>query len=364
MADSFSVAVPTYNGVNHIRQALESVMAQEVGFELLVCDDRSDDQTLDVVRSVAGDRARIIVNSERLGLAGNWNRCVDQANNELVAIFHQDDVMHVDHLTSHVQAFASDAEGRVGMVASDAKVIDENGSPVSSKSARGAKLQDAPWTFRAGELPRELIASNPIRCSAVTLRKQAHETCGGFIPTYRYIVDWEFWRRLSAMWDAVWLPEPTVSVRRHSGSETHRFEKAADDLEEMERFFEDVSATVQDVDRPRLVGVRRALARAYLNRAYSAMRNGEARLAKRCWKRSRRIDPKIWRVVAADPRLCSGSRHWPSQKTATKRHKHAKRIFVHCLASSSTTSLSPVGKASPSASLCFEDSKTRNSRTS
>ncbi len=71
-----TVAVPTCNGARHLEEALRSVLAQEgIAFELLVSDDRSDDGTLEIVRAAAGDRVRIEVNSERLGLAGNWNRC-------------------------------------------------------------------------------------------------------------------------------------------------------------------------------------------------------------------------------------------------------------------------------------------------
>jgi glycosyltransferase involved in cell wall biosynthesis len=70
-----TVAVPTCNGAAHIAQAIRSILSQErVDFELVVSDDRSDDDTLTVVRKAAGDRARVEVNSERLGLAGNWNR--------------------------------------------------------------------------------------------------------------------------------------------------------------------------------------------------------------------------------------------------------------------------------------------------
>ena len=50
---------------------------------LIVSDDRSDDESLAVVRKAAGDRARIEVNSERLGLAGNWNRCAELARTPL-----------------------------------------------------------------------------------------------------------------------------------------------------------------------------------------------------------------------------------------------------------------------------------------
>ena len=107
-----TVAVPTCNGARHLAEALRSILAQEgVAFELLVSDDRSDDDTLEVVRAAAGDRVRIEVNSERLGLAGNWNRCVALARTPLVAIFHQDDVMLPGHLAGARGGFRV---GRVG----------------------------------------------------------------------------------------------------------------------------------------------------------------------------------------------------------------------------------------------------------
>ena len=100
----------------HLAEALHSVLSQEgVRFELLVSDDRSDDDTLDVVRAAAGDRARIEINSERLGLAGNWNRCAALARTPLLAIFHQDDVMQPGHLQAHAAAF--EADDRVGLTA-------------------------------------------------------------------------------------------------------------------------------------------------------------------------------------------------------------------------------------------------------
>ena len=94
-----TVAVPTCNGARHLAEALHSVLSQEgAAFELLVSDDRSDDDTLEVVRTGGRRSARIEINSERLGLAGNWNRCAALARTPLLAIFHQDDVMLPGHL--------------------------------------------------------------------------------------------------------------------------------------------------------------------------------------------------------------------------------------------------------------------------
>lgn len=49
-----TVGVPTYNGAGHLSQALQSILSQQgVAFELIVSDDRSTDDTIDVVRKTA-----------------------------------------------------------------------------------------------------------------------------------------------------------------------------------------------------------------------------------------------------------------------------------------------------------------------
>src|SRR6185312_4950673 len=128
---TLTVALPTCNGERHVAEAIRSVVSQAgVSFDLVISDDRSDDGTLDIVRAEAGDRARVVVNSERLGLAGNWNHCVTLSHTPLVAIFHQDDVMRPGHLAAHHAALHSDE--RLGMVCSAVEVIDDEGRPLSA----------------------------------------------------------------------------------------------------------------------------------------------------------------------------------------------------------------------------------------
>jgi glycosyltransferase involved in cell wall biosynthesis len=315
-----TVAIPTYNGAAHLPETLHSILSQECEpFDLLVCDDNSDDETVSLVRALAGERARIVVNDERLGLAGNWNQCMALSRTPWVNIFHQDDVMLPGHLAWVLDRLkcAEQSASRVGLIAGQVRVIDENSQSVAPSvvdPGGGIVLGAMPHSvefldFPPGGLCDWLCASNPLRCSAVVTNRAAHTEVGGFDPSYRYVVDWEFWYRVSGTWGASWrLCDPTVLIRWHSASETHRFKTGVDDLDEANRLVENIAELEHCTDRNAAV-IRRLwrgnLARAFLNRSHEALRNGRSDLARTCLARAWELSaPRVIKTLGADPRLC------------------------------------------------------------
>ena len=302
---ALTVAIPTCNGARYLRPTLESILAQaSVDFEVLLVDDRSDDPTLAIAREVVGDRARIEIKSERLGLAGNWNRCVDLSRTSLVAIFHQDDLMLAGHLATHLAAFRR--APTLGWAASGASVVDRTGRPVSDAVVEPGGLGSGDRDFEAGRGVAVLATHNPIRCSAVTISRSAHREVGGFDPAYRYVVDWDYWLRVAAVRPVAWRAGRTVAVRWHPASETHRFAGGTTDLDETTRLLDRI-ASVVDAGCRLDPGWRRTadrrLARAFLNRAYVASKHRDGRLARRALARSIQLAPATMiRALAFDPR--------------------------------------------------------------
>jgi glycosyltransferase involved in cell wall biosynthesis len=316
-----TVALPTCNGARHLPEAIRGLRAQEaegVAFDLLVCDDRSEDDTREVVRRELGDRARIVLNPYRLGLAGNWNRCAALSRTPYVAIVHQDDVLLPGHLARALAAFEGlTSHGPPGFVVGAATAIDAEGRPLPP----GAVDPGTPAFDEAvGRLPPDAIggrvlfygpggfvpalaAENPLRCSGVVLSRDAHEAVGGFDASYRYAVDWDFWLRVAGRYAVAWILEPPgVAFRWHAASETHRFKTGLADLAEQERLLAGVLGGDAPSRALRRVA-RRRLARAYLNRAYDAAHAGDRLLQGRALARAIRLDPATAARLAADPRL-------------------------------------------------------------
>ena len=233
-----TVAIPTCNGAAHIADAVGSVLAQGAAYKLIVVDDRSEDDTLAVVRSIAGNRAKIEVNSEPLGLAGNWNRCIALARTPLVCIFHQDDVMLPGHLSASAPSFAADSSSRPDR-GRRSTVIDDRGQAVPATVVEQGGLGPIDLVVEPGQLARSMVGGgNPLRCSAVTLNVAAFRQVGGFDPKLHYVVDWDFWLRMSPD-----LASRLAADFDHVGAVasrggTHRFKTGMADLDESAHIIE------------------------------------------------------------------------------------------------------------------------------
>ena len=72
-----SIGMPVYNSEQHIRQALDSVLAQDYEhFELIISDNASTDRTREVCLEYAArdKRIRYYQNERNMGIAWNQNR--------------------------------------------------------------------------------------------------------------------------------------------------------------------------------------------------------------------------------------------------------------------------------------------------
>ena len=63
-----SICIPSYNGEKWIREAIDSALAQTYKpLEIVIVDDASTDNTLEIIQSYRDPRIRIEVNKKNLG---------------------------------------------------------------------------------------------------------------------------------------------------------------------------------------------------------------------------------------------------------------------------------------------------------
>ncbi|MGC8490401.1 MAG: glycosyltransferase family 2 protein [Syntrophobacteraceae bacterium] len=127
-----SVAMCTYQGSRHLNAQMESILAQtRQPYELVVCDDGSTDNTVEMLRSRAltsGFPIRVTVNSPTLGVVQNFEKAIRLCSGDIVVLSDQDDVWRLDKLACMEKMFVDHPE--IGGFFSDALVVDEGLRPM------------------------------------------------------------------------------------------------------------------------------------------------------------------------------------------------------------------------------------------
>lgn len=95
--NEISVVMTAYNAATHIAEAIESVLNQSFdGFELIIVDDGSTDNTNLIVRSYSDRRIKLIKNTH--DYIRSLNSGMQAAKGKYVARMDADDIMHIDRL--------------------------------------------------------------------------------------------------------------------------------------------------------------------------------------------------------------------------------------------------------------------------
>jgi glycosyltransferase involved in cell wall biosynthesis len=123
-----SVGVPVYNGEQYLAAALDSLLAQDLeDFEVVICDNASQDATREVARAYAARDPRIHYhrNPRNLGLAGNFNRTFELAGGKYFKWWAHDDWHPRDLLWRCTEVLEQDPAAV--LCASAVAVMDDDG---------------------------------------------------------------------------------------------------------------------------------------------------------------------------------------------------------------------------------------------
>ena len=123
-----SVIIPVYKVEKYIAATLESVLAQTYkNFELLIVDDGSPDQSIEICQQFTDNRIKII-RQENRGVAAARNTGIRHSSGEYLAFLDADDLWLKEKLAKHVEHL--DKSPTVGVSFCRSAFIDEAGKPL------------------------------------------------------------------------------------------------------------------------------------------------------------------------------------------------------------------------------------------
>lgn len=151
-----SVALATYNGAAHLEEQLGDLARQSLlPCELVVCDDGSSDQTLDIIQDFADSAAfpvRLHRNPARVGYRQNFIQCAGRCSGELIAFCDQDDRWSPQKLQMMAAQFA---DSGTMLAFHNARVAGPDGAAAAKlqggdRIKRWESLAAPPWLFALG----------------------------------------------------------------------------------------------------------------------------------------------------------------------------------------------------------------------
>ena len=113
-----SVIMPAYNAEAYIKEAIQSILNQTYPhFELLICDDGSSDNTVEIINSYEDKRIQLFKNQNNLGNLKTTNFLFSKCKGDFITIQDADDYSNLNRFELLLNAFDEDKE--LGMVGSN-----------------------------------------------------------------------------------------------------------------------------------------------------------------------------------------------------------------------------------------------------
>lgn len=198
----------TYNGARFVRQQIDSILPQlSNGDELIVVDDASTDNTVEIVREYRDDRIRLTQNSQNVGVVKTFERALELALGDLIFLADQDDLWDPEKVSIFRREFLTHPEAAI--IVSDARVIDADGRTLGTWNDR--------LPFSPG-LATNLLKNRYVGC-LMAFRRDLLSSCLPFPPR---VPMHDSWLGLMGRFrgKTLFIPKCLVSYRRHPSTVT------------------------------------------------------------------------------------------------------------------------------------------------
>jgi glycosyltransferase involved in cell wall biosynthesis len=206
VSPTVSILMPTFNRLEFLAPAIESVFAQTLtDWELIIADDGSGGDTCAYLRSLASARVRVLylAHTGRPGVM--LNAALRGARGEYVAFLDSDDVWLPRKLELQVASLRRHPGRRWGCTAF--ALIDAAGRPLAAPRAG--------WPAQSGWVRDHLFTDAVIAMPSVIATRGLFEQVGPLDEELVMNYDGDLWLRFAAVSELDGVDEPLTLVRRH-----------------------------------------------------------------------------------------------------------------------------------------------------
>ncbi len=159
-----SIVMPAYNCEKYVVEAINSILAQTYrNWELLVLDDGSKDNTLQIIEEFSQKDSRIkaLPNGKNIGVSATRNRGIELASGEWIAFLDSDDMWKPEKLEKQFEIVEKEA----------AEFLFTGSSYINEEGEAYKEIFEVPEKITYKKLRNQ----NVISCSSVLVKKKYFE---------------------------------------------------------------------------------------------------------------------------------------------------------------------------------------------
>jgi len=201
-----SVIIPTHNRAAFLRTAIISVLKQTFQeFELLIVDDASTDNPLEVATSFHDKRIRFIRHETNRGGSAARNTGIAHSTCDYIAFLDDDDEWFPEKLANQMALIVTSPPA-VGCVYTGYVIVDRASGSVNGQM----------FPTKRGDLSKVLLMENPLGgTSSVLLKRECFQRAGLFDESLPSFQDYDLWIRISRHFHFDYIQEPMLRYYTH-----------------------------------------------------------------------------------------------------------------------------------------------------
>lgn len=134
-----SILCPSYNHERFIGAFIDSVLGQSnPNWELVICDDGSDDGNAAVVERYTDSRIKLVRNPFNMGINCAINTAFEHSSGDIVALSASDDVLMPDFVDTIIREFSNRPD--IGVIYCDLQLMDENAAVLPGRVLKNPRV--------------------------------------------------------------------------------------------------------------------------------------------------------------------------------------------------------------------------------
>lgn len=215
-----SICIPCYNAADFIADTIQSTLNQTYqNIEIIICDDRSTDSTINIIKSFDDKRIQLYENEKNLGCSGNYNRVLSYAKGQYTKLLCADDIIIPTCIEKQTAAFEKQKDKNIVLVTAHKYVINYKGKSLFVKKFPGKGFINGKKAIRKSVLHGTNIFGEP---GLPLMKTSILKKTSGVIEDkyYTYCNDFDLWCKMLLLGNLYVINEPLFSFRIVSNSVT------------------------------------------------------------------------------------------------------------------------------------------------